>query len=132
MCNIVSGALSQQSSNVAQSSTDVSGEVHGKGGGYAGIGARGNFHRIIKQNSIMKDTRGTVDSSGVVTKEEVIDVAVNPVSSLINRKSRELKLLMEVLLCSYNQHGKGETIQIKVAAHRERFGGSGGGGHQNT
>ena len=123
MCNIVSGASSQQSSNVAQSSTDVSGEVHGKGGGYAGIGARGNFHRIMKQNSIMKDTRETVDSSGVVMKEEVIDVAVNPVSSLINRKSRELKLLMEVLLCSYNQHGKGETIQIKVAAHRERFGG---------
>ena len=82
----------------------------------------------MKQNSIMKDTRGTVDSTEVVTKEEVIDVAVNPVSSLINRKSRELKLLMEGLLCSYNQHGKGETIQIKVAAHRERFGGGGGGG----
>ena len=27
--------------------------------------------------------------------EEVIDVALNPVSSLINRKSQELKMLME-------------------------------------
>ena len=31
---IVLGALSQESSNAAQSSTDVLGEVQGKGGGY--------------------------------------------------------------------------------------------------
>ena len=57
----------------------------------------------MKRNSIMKDKRGTVDSStGVMMNEDVIHVAVNPVSSLINRKSQELKVLMEGLLCSYN------------------------------
>ena len=136
MCTIiVLGASSQQLSNVAQSSTDVSGEVQGKGGSYAGVGASGHLHKVMKQNSITKDTRGTVDSSGVVTNEEVIDVALNPVSSLINRKSRELKVLMEGLLCSYNRYEKGETIQIKVSAHREllvSLGLGGGYGYQNT
>ena len=135
MCTIIVtilGASSQQLSNVAQSSTDVSGEVQGKGGSYAGVGASGHLHKVMKQNSITKDTRGTVDSSGVVTNEEVIDVALNPVSSLINRKSRELKVLMEGLLYSYNQHEKGETMQTKVSAHIGSFFGIREGGHQNS
>ena len=120
--NIVLGASIQELSHVAQSSTDVSGEVHGKGGGYAGVGASGNLHKEMKRNSTMKDIRGTADfSTGFVTKEDVIDVAVNPVSSLINRKSRELKVLMEGLLSSYSQHGKGEIMQKKVLARREFF-----------
>ena len=62
-----------------------------------------------------------------MTKEDVIDVALNPVSSLINRKSRELKVLMEGLLCSYNQHGKSETMQKKFQ-HVGSFFGMGSGG----
>ena len=129
--NIVLGASSQQLSNVAQSSTYVSGEVHGKGGGYAGVGASGNLHKEMKQNSITKDIRGSVDSSGVGTKEEVIDIALNPVSSLINRKSQELKVLMEGLLCSYNQHEKGETMQKKFRHIGSFFGVGDGYGHRS-
>jgi hypothetical protein len=45
-----------------------------------------------------------------VTNEEVIDVVLNPVSALINRNSRELKVLMEGLLCSYGEQENGEIM----------------------
>jgi hypothetical protein len=52
--NIVLGASSQESSNVALSSSDVSGEVQGKGAGYANVGASGNLHKETKRNNIKK------------------------------------------------------------------------------
>ena len=105
--NIVLGASSQERFDEDHSSSDISGGVQGKGGDYVDVGATGGHHKEKKRNSIMKDTRGKVDSSGAVTNEEVIDVALSPVSDLINKKSRELKVLMEGLLCCYNQQEKG-------------------------
>ena len=111
--NIVLGASSQESFDADHSSSAISGGVQGKGADYADVGATGGVHKERKRNSIKNDTRGAVDSSGAVTNEEVIDVALKPVSVLINRNSRELKVLMEGLLCCYDQQGKGETVHMK-------------------
>ena len=108
--HIVLGASSQDSFDERESSIELSGGINAKGTDSVDVGMKGGFQKARKGNSVTKDTRGEVDSDGVVTNEEVIGVKLKPVSVLINRKSWELKVLIEGLLCCYDQKEKGEIM----------------------
>ena len=68
-------------------------------------------HQAVRTSNVTKNlSRGTTGSdSGTVTAEEVIEACMEPVSSLINKKSRELKIIMEWLLKCYSTPEQGKV-----------------------
>jgi hypothetical protein len=68
----------------------------------------GGHQAISKSNVTRNLSRGKIDS-GTVTADAVIEASMEPVSSLINKTSRELKTIMERLLQYYSTADQGKV-----------------------
>ena len=101
--SITLGAIQQELYESKDSNHDVSAGIRGTGVNVVDGSLEGGHQVDSKSNVTRNESRGTIESdSGKVTAEEVIEASMEPVSSLINKKSRELKIIMEWLLKSYS------------------------------
>ena len=102
------GAIVEESEELTDSHHDTSAGAHLTGPKAVGGSVKGGHQAVKKTKTTKNLARGTVQSDGTVTAEEVIEAALEPVSSLINPKSRELKVIMEWLLNCYRCKDQGK------------------------
>jgi hypothetical protein len=108
--SITLGAIQQESYESQDSNRNTSGGAHVTGVDLVDGSLEGGQQAINKSNVTRNLSRGKIDSdNGTVTAEEVIEAKMEPVSSLINRKSRELKIIMERLLQYYSCADQGKV-----------------------
>jgi hypothetical protein len=113
--SITLGASQQKSDESQDSNCDTSGGVQATGVDLVDASIKGGQQAINKSNVISSYTRGKyVDGSGTVTTEEVIEASMEPVSSLINKRSQELKIIMQRLLQCYSTPDQGKSAIIKL------------------
>ena len=107
------GALRQELCESQDSNRNTSAGVHGTG--FDTVDISGQVGQEVVRNSAFtrNESRGTVQSDGTVTAEEVIEARMEPVSSLINKKSQELKIIMERLLQYYTTPEQGKNPILK-------------------
>jgi hypothetical protein len=97
--SITLGASEHESCESQDSNRNTSGGAHITGFESVDGSLKGGHQASSNSTATTNESRGKIDSdSGTVTAEEVIEAKMEPVSSLINRKSRELKIIMERLL----------------------------------
>ena len=94
------GAIQEESEESMDSNRDTSPGTHVTGFD-AVDGSLEGGHQAIDRGTIGSD-------SGTEIAEEVIEASLEPVSSLINKKSRELKIVMEWLLKCYSCADQGK------------------------
>lgn len=107
--SITLGAIQEESEESTDLNRDTSAGAHVTGFDAVDGSFEGGHQAIRKSNVTKKLARGTTESdSGKVTAEEVIEASMEPVSSLINKRSRELKIIMERLLKCYSCADQGK------------------------
>ena len=97
--SITLGAIEDESEESMDSHHDTSAGIHVTG---FDASLEGEHQAVRKSDTTKNLARGTVQSDETVTAEEVIEASLEPVSSLINKKSQELKVIMERLLKCYS------------------------------
>ena len=101
--SITLGAIQQESYVSEDSNHNISAGAHVTGLDVVDGSLEGGHQVDSKSNITRNESRGTIDSdNGKVIAEEVIEASMEPVSSLINKKSRELKIIVEWLLKYYS------------------------------
>jgi hypothetical protein len=112
--SITLGAIQQKSYELQDSNHDTSGGAHVTGADVVDGSIKGGHQAVGKSDVTSKLSRGKYDSdSGTVTVEEVIEASMEPVSSLINERSRELKIIMGRLIQYYICTDPGKNATIK-------------------
>ena len=106
------GASSQESEETDNSSKAVSVKATAKAVESVDAKLGGGLQTDTESAIIRSELRGLIDGD-VVTVEEVISADLEPVTELINRRSPELKLVMEALLRSYRS-GKSLFFQLHL------------------
>ena len=96
--SVTLGAIEEKWEESTDSHHDISAGTHVTGLSAVGGSLKGGHQAVKKSKTTKNVARGTVQSDGTVTDEAVIEVSIEPLSSLINKKSRELKIIMERLL----------------------------------
>ena len=105
--SITLGAIKEESEESTDSHHDISAGIHATGLNVVDGSVEGGHQDVIKSKTTNKIERGEVQN-GTVTAEEVIEASMEPVSSLINKKSKELKVTMERLLECYGCADQGK------------------------
>ena len=107
--SVTLGAIEEESEESTDSHHDTSARTHVTAFDAVDGSLEGEYQAVRKSNVTRNESRGMIESdSGKVTDEEVIEASLEPVSSLINKKSRELKIIMERLLKCYSRADQGK------------------------
>ena len=108
--SITLGAILQESYESQDSNCDISGGAQASMPDVTDGSVQGSYQVVNNSVITRNESRGHIDSdSGNVTVEEVIEASMEPVSSLINKKSRELRIIMEWLLQCYSHTNQGKV-----------------------
>ena len=109
--SITLGAIQQESYESQDSNCDISGGAQVSTPDVVDGSLKGGYQAANNSLITRNESRGHIDfDSGNVTVEEVIEASMEPVSSLINKKSRELKVIMEWLLQCYSHTNQGKNV----------------------
>ena len=111
--SITLGALQQELCESQDSNRNTLAGIHGTT--FNAVDVSGQVGQELVRSSALtrNESRGTVQSDGTVTAEEVIEACMEPVSSLINKKSQELKTVMKRILQYYTIPEQGKNPIIK-------------------
>ena len=96
------GAVRVESHESQDSSSNIAGGFHGKVMDIADASLKAGRQLVNEVKITSNWTRGEIDSSETVKVEEVIEIILQPVSNLINSKSRELEVIMKRILQLYS------------------------------
>lgn len=108
--SITLGAALEQSYESQDSRHDTSGGLKGNIADMVDGSLQGECQTVSKYTLNQVQSRGKInDDSGEVTDEEIIEASRIPVSSLINKKSQELKTIMVRLLQCYTHSDRGKS-----------------------
>lgn len=109
--SITLGAIQQESCESQDSSHDTSGGAQISMPDVIDGSLQGGYQATNTSSITRNQSRGEIDTdSGNVIVEEVIEASMEPVSTLINKKSRELKIIMKRILQFYSQGKKGAIV----------------------
>lgn len=108
--NLKLGASSQELEETDNSLKAIAVGVKATTAQHVDTTVQGGLQKKTDCATTRNETRGSLKDA-VVTSEEVIEVNLKPVTELINKTSRELKIMMEALLRSYSS-SKANTLEF--------------------
>ena len=104
--SVTLGAIEEESEESTDSHHDTSAGTHVTGSKAAG--SLEGERQVVSNNNTTKNVRRGKAQNGTVIADEVIEAYLEPVSSLINEESKELKIIMERLLKCYGYTDQGK------------------------
>ena len=108
--SITLGAALEQSYESQDSRRDTSAGLQGNIADMVDGSLKGECQTVSKYKFNCIQSRGRINhDSGKVIEEEIIEASRTPVSSLINNKSQELKIIMVRLLQCYTHSDRGKS-----------------------